>query len=356
MNVLQKAGSVVLLALFASACTEQSITDVSREKDLSSMAPSFLVAGASVVIHFEPLEVPPWYVVGKIEAQDDWSSLGPYDHLVVNNTGAAYSYPTFGTQSLRISNAITSGSFGDQTFSKRTPNYAGETTSDCSIYCLGTRQSHFEVEQDFASTVPAAEQPGLAVTASPDRGDGSRMSFVRLRDTPTGLAVDFVDVQGVERTPPACGSANFEEATGIATGLNRAVPHTIKLTVDLLEGPSNDIVKVYVDGSLRHTGTSWEDYFRYDCEAIAHGGRPPAVNRILYRTSSDPAVPTTLLKGFLFDNLSLGTSNAAVAKDDCKNGGWRSLTRADGSSFKNQGDGSSFKNQGDCIQYTNKGS
>jgi hypothetical protein len=350
MNVLHKANAVALLALLASACTEDSITDVSREKDLSSL-PSFLVANASVEIHFELGEAGPagiWYFPGKIHLQDDWSSFGPYDHFVVVNALAtpAYNYPTFGLQSLRISNAITNGSFGDQTFSKRTPNHAGETESSClSPLCQGTRQSHFEVEQDFASTIPAAEQPGLAVTVSPDRGDGARMSFYRLRDEPGGLAVDFVDVQGVDRVPPACGLANFEETT-VATGLNRAVPHTIKLTMDLLEGPGNDIVKVYVDGSLRHTGTSWEDYYRFDCEAIAHAGRPPAVNRILYRTSSVPPAPATSLHGFVFDNLSLGTANAAAVKDDCKNGGWRSMTRADGSPFKNQGD---------CIQYTNTG-
>jgi hypothetical protein len=349
MNVLRRGSAIVLLALLASACTEQSMTDVSREKDLSNLAPSFLVAGASVVIHFEPLEVPPWYIVGKIHLQDDWSSAGPYDHFVVNNMvpPTSYSYPTFGSQSLRISNAITSGSFGDQTFSKRTPNYAGETTSDCSIYCqpTATRQRHFELEWDFASTTPAAEQSGLAVTASPDRGDGSRMSFVRMRDNVSGLAVDFVDVQGVSRIPPACGEANFTETT-VATGLDRTGLHTIKITMDLLEGPSNDIVKVYVDGSLRHTGTSWEDYFRYDCEAVAHLGKPPIVNRILYRTGG-VAAPATALHGFVLDNLSLGTANAAAVKDDCKNGGWRSFTRADGSPFKNQGD---------CIQYTNTGS
>lgn len=158
MSVLHKASAVTLLTLLAAACTEESITDVSREKDLSSFAPSFLVAGASVDIHFEPLEVPPWYLVGTIHAQDDWSSFGPYDHKVTLNT---YGYASFGLQSLRISNAITSGSFGDQTFSKRTTNYAGETESQCGGWCVagGTRQRHFEVEWDFASTVPAAEQP-----------------------------------------------------------------------------------------------------------------------------------------------------------------------------------------------------
>ena len=347
MSVFHRASGIVLIALLGSACTEQNMTDQSSANDPSGMTPSFLVAGASVVIGFEPLESGIWYFPGKIHLQDDWSSAGPYDHFVVNNTlpPASYSYPTFGTQSLRISNAITSGSFGDQTFSKRTTNYGGETESQCGIWCIpgGTRQSHFEVEWDFASTTPTAEQPSLAVSASPDRGDGARMSFVRLRDTPTGLAVDFVDVQGVNRIPPACGVANFEE-TIVATGLNRAVPHTIKITMDLLEGPGNDIVKVYVDGSLRHTGTSWEDYFRYDCEAAAHLGKPPVVNRILYRTAGPPA-PATALKGFLIDNLSLGTAaNVPTAKDDCKNGGWQSSTRPDGSPFKNQGD---------CIQYVN---
>ena len=36
----------------------------------------------------------------------------------------------------------------------------------------------------------------------------------------------------------------------------------------------------------------------------------------------------------------------ASDRDACKNGGWQTLTRADGSSFKNQGD---------CIQYVNTG-
>ena len=32
--------------------------------------------------------------------------------------------------------------------------------------------------------------------------------------------------------------------------------------------------------------------------------------------------------------------------DDCKNGSWMTLTRTDGTSFKNQGD---------CVSYTNTG-
>jgi hypothetical protein len=40
------------------------------------------------------------------------------------------------------------------------------------------------------------------------------------------------------------------------------------------------------------------------------------------------------------------TGTVPTSKDQCKNGGWKSLTRADGTSFKNQGD---------CIQYVNTG-
>ncbi|MEZ4519230.1 MAG: hypothetical protein R3C44_21215 [Chloroflexota bacterium] len=35
--------------------------------------------------------------------------------------------------------------------------------------------------------------------------------------------------------------------------------------MELVDGLANDVVNVYLDGVLVHTGTSWEDYFR-DCE------------------------------------------------------------------------------------------
>jgi hypothetical protein len=48
-------------------------------------------------------------------------------------------------------------------------------------------------------------------------------------------------------------------------------------------------------------------------------------------------------------NVQLGqgeAANVATKKDECKKGGWANLTRANGTSFKNQGD---------CIQYVNTG-
>jgi hypothetical protein len=140
--------------------------------------------------------------LGDVNGQDGWtsghgSSFCPlYDVPVVSNT---YGYSSFGTKSLRISIAITCGSFNDQTFSKSLVNEAGETSAPTSTFSGGTRQPYFEAQWDFASTVPGSAQPGLSVVASPNRGDTMRMSWVQMLDTDdvtgTGLTLNFEDYQ-----------------------------------------------------------------------------------------------------------------------------------------------------------------
>ncbi len=278
-------------------------------------------------------ENPP-YALGNINGQDGWSKTGPFDVEVVANTSAP---AAFGTQSLRISNGVTSGSFGNQTFAKPLVDSVGEVDATAGSFSEGTRQTHFEVQFDIASAVPTAQQAGLALSVSPDRGDGSRMSYLSFVDSVAGIDVTFYDVQGTSNP------ANFVP-TVVATGLDRAVPHTVKLVMDVVDGPSNDIVKVYIDGSLVHTGTSWENYYRYDSEASAEQS-PRIVKTVLFRVAGT-AVPATLGNGFLIDNLSLSSASVPTSKEQCKNNGWKDLTKPDGSSFKNQGD---------CIQYVNTG-
>ena len=293
-------------------------------------------------------EFPP-YVVGSIHGQDGWSSSGsagigcaPYDHKVATNT---YGIAEFDLQSLRMSNAVTSGCFGDQTFSKPTANEAGETTATNGGMSGGTRQRYFEAQWQFASTVPGAEQPGLSVVASPDRGDGARMSWVQMADTPDGLAVNFFDYQdmapfGTGDPANGCGVEDDFVFTEVATGLDRTVPHTIKITMQLIDGPRNDVVKVFVDGHVVHTGTSWEDYFRY-CEAT---GTSRTVDSVLFRTGGAPA-PATLGSGFVIDNLTVQTGRGTPhSGDECKENGWEAFTTP-----------RTFKNQGDCIQFMNSG-
>lgn len=267
--------------------------------------------------------------IGEIDGQHDWKSLGGigapppanpldthcavYDHVMADNSATmAYRYLLFGRKSLRISNAVTSGCYTDQTFSNRAANFAGQsnawsTSADGSVSYAragGVLQNHFEASWTFASTVPHAQQPGLQVVASPARGDDSRMSWVQMNDMPDGLSVVFA-----ERSNPA--SPGDFELTTVAQRLDRRVPHLILLTMDFYDGPSNDVVRVYVDGELKHTGTSWENYYFYDPNGKSNfGGAPPIVNRIMFRTGSDvhrgipgdPA-PATLGHGFVIDNV-----------------------------------------------------
>src|SRR5262245_46385645 len=51
----------------------------------------------------------PTYTLGNINGQNGWSKTGPFDHAVSSSNGTA----GFGAQSFRVSNAITSGTFGD---------------------------------------------------------------------------------------------------------------------------------------------------------------------------------------------------------------------------------------------------
>jgi len=267
------------------------------------------------------------FAVGSPNGQAGWTALGsaglggtPYDHQVVANAGAPSS---FGTRSLRISNAVTSGAFGDQTYSSSLGEAAGEVDADngllslaATAYSSPASQSHFEAQWDFTSAAPDAEQVGLAVVASPDRGDGARMGWVQMVDTPEGLGVN---VSGYRDEHPVgsaadlglgCGNEDNWFTTTVAAGLARGEVHTIKVSTDFLPGARNDVVRIWVDGTLRHVDTSWEDYYRFCTESSPPVGLSRTVDSILFRTAGT-AAPGTAGKGFLIDNLTLLSSNPA---------------------------------------------
>ena len=98
----------------------------------------------------------------------------------------------------------------------------------------------------------------------------------------------------------------------------------------------------------RDTFVSWQSIVANNPDAVIVGGF--GVNQ----GSGNPALTTAV------DNLSLGYGGAeatcvtydfepfrvATSRDDCKDGGFQNVKRADGSSFKNQGQ---------CVQYVNTG-
>jgi hypothetical protein len=235
----------------------------------------------------------PAYTAGDINGQQGWSKTGPYDVAVEQTAGFPGAKPgiLFGKQALRLSDAVTSGSFGDQTFSPALGDPAGESV----------RNRSFDVGF-LVSTTQTTEQPGLHMSVSPDQGDGSRVSYLRFEDQADGVHVFFDDVSD----PGPLGTvANFSD-TDIAT-LKRGVAHLILLSIDFKPGPHNDKVKVWIDGKLEANGTTWEDYYRYDPEQAGNGNQVPVVNRLLFRESGLPT-PLNLGQGFLVDDLTYASS------------------------------------------------
>lgn len=321
----------------------------------------------SKAINFEA----PTYSLGSINGQNGWSGQTPPgipinpgidQAIVANGFGAPAS---FGGQSWRLSNAYTTGSFGDMPFSPSLTNEAGETAAQNSngVFTMsgGSRKNHFEAQFSFASADPTgATDNDSYFSTSPDRGDGARMSYIRIEDRPTGMDVFFdayVDAlpYGTLANPSnGCDGNDVFTDVQVASGLSRTAPHTVKLVIDFVDGARNDVVKVYVDGSLVHTSTTWEDYFRWCPES--GGGIPNdatadqsrTVDSMLFRVGGDTGVfhLANYGKGFLIDGLSYASSRTPASANQCKNDGWQNFTRADGSTFKNQGD---------CIQYVNTG-
>lgn len=247
-------------------------------------------AGADTVgpITFES----PDYTVGDINGQHGWSNAGGFDAAVVS---------TGGGQALRISDAVTSGSFGDQTFS---PGLAQPASEGSAIR---------KVDVTFSiGTTSTNVQQGLHLSVSPDDGNGARMSYLRFEDQADGIHAFFDDATD---PGPVGTAANFTD-TDFAT-LARDAAHMVDLSIVLEPGPANDVVTVTIDGTFTRTGTTWEDYYRYDPEQASH--QVPSIDKLLFREAGE-ADPSNEGGGFLIDNVVLSSSTVCVPTGVMKDG------------------------------------
>jgi hypothetical protein len=266
-----------------------------------------------------PITFESGYTLGNINGQNGWSKSGAYDAEVVNvaSFSAASDYG-FGTKALRISDQFASGSFGDQTFAPALTEPAGEATPQRffnASFQIGTTQADQQCASCVTTDNPPVANP-LHLSVSPDNGSGGRMSYLRFEDQATGVHVIFSDVTD---SGPYYKLATFNE-TDIAT-LSRATAHTIDFSIHFIPGSGNDVVKVTIDGVVKATGTTWEDYYRYDNEN--QGTRTPPTTSTLLFKEGGTANPSDAGQGFLIDNLSY-TSSAPV----CSPTGFRGLTAA----------------------------
>jgi predicted ribosomally synthesized peptide with SipW-like signal peptide len=263
-----------------SATMEFQVEQVRNNPTPFASTPGPIVA-ASYETGFEPSET---FVLGNINSQGGWMKTGSYDAAVVSS-------PVINdSQSLRISNAVTSGAFGDQTFAPLLSSGAGETIT-------GASNKHFEAQFNIASVLPSL-QSGLAISVSPDNGSGARMSYLSFVDEAGGIRVTFYDVTDAGPLPTV---ASFNPTD---LGLISRSSHTIKFVMDFVDGQANDVVKIYIDNVLVKTGTSWEDYYRFDPEQTGGGNVLSPVNTLIFRAGG-AAVPANSGNGFLFDKVSL---------------------------------------------------
>ena len=191
-----------------------------------------------------------------------------------------------------MSNACASGEFFYQTYSPQELLQVGEARLN----------KVFIAEFAFMSTTPA-HQPGLFLSVSPDSGEGSRMSWVGLEDTPDGIRVSVND------TPDVDGKFVAHPAPG--PPLSRNTPHRIRFWIKVNPGIDNDLVRISVDGrDFGQCFTTWENYYRTSPEQRPppNVNTPATINSLQFR-SSVPGPPELAGNGYLFDNVSITPSN-----------------------------------------------
>jgi hypothetical protein len=205
---------------------------------------------------------------------------------------------TLGNRALRMSNSVYSLAFGNQLQSFSLADEAAETDAADSPYSGGTRQSRLTGSITFASATQTY-QPGLAITISPDEGSGTRMSFFRITDQPTGLKIE---VSLLDNSIPG-----FVTEV-IAEDLDRTQVHTFDFIIDFVDGDENDVLWTRVGGACNtwnQSGT-WETYHRL----YGGGGLTHPTDSLLFRISGDPGANAASLlgNGLLFDNIALESS------------------------------------------------
>jgi uncharacterized repeat protein (TIGR01451 family) len=256
-----------------------------------ALLPGGVALAATVTSDFEP----PAYTLGPLGTQQGWRSSPIATEAVVPSGGI----PTFGQQSWHLSNAEANSSFsGTQNYSPPVVPAAGEKLTNTVFIA---KFSFFDPEY----------QPGLDVTVSPDSGDGSRMAWVDLADTPEGVQVTESDSGILGGPPPGYDWTDVPLGPPLAHG----VPHTIEFRIKLNPGPNNDQMRILIDGQdFGQCFTTWENYYRLDPEqAGPNNNMPPAINSLQFRTSIEgpPALLTT--GGYLFDNVIVTTGTGPAS-------------------------------------------
>jgi uncharacterized repeat protein (TIGR01451 family) len=148
---------------------------------------------------------------------------------------------------------------------------------------------------------------------SPDDGEGGRMSFVGLRDTPAGIRATIFD------TPDVDGAfVPYDAGT-----YSRTQVHTVRFWIKLVPGEDNDIVRIFIDDvdigqRLGVCFTTWENFYR----RFQPERGVPAINSLEFRVQGDGGplgveFPALLGHGYLYDNVRVTTADGSGPAAGC---------------------------------------
>ena len=269
-------------------------------------------------------------LAGTVDGQNGWTTrdaftsattVGKWDQQVMNVNDANGNRKVF-----RMSNAITSSTYSSQVFSATTGQVAGETNAalwnnrgtNGSAPLSPAQAGAYAASDTFYSKVAfrsatGAAQAGLALTLSASAKQSTvRMSWLQLQDTGSGFNLNVYDLLGNGTFPSA--------ATTIASGLSYSDLHTIEMGITFVDGVStvggqiygNDVLKIWLNGSLIHTGSTWESYYYTNTSernAVASGPGPrlQAVDSMLFRVTGTAATGTSG-NGFYFEDFAIGNT------------------------------------------------
>jgi len=236
---------------------------------------------------------------GSVNGQGGWAVSNPAFNQSVVDLGG-------GNKALRISNTVTSGSFSDQLFAPRPGGVPADTVSNPSNgnagffageSSTGAGYNRFISSFDFRSVLGTAD-PGARITISPDNGNGGRQGFVALESTAAGVTVSTfsVDAGGGFVAEPTLATVAFGQW------------NTLRYEIDFFDGASNDVARIFLNGSLVSTINSWENFYVASQAAIHPLGVP--VQTLLFRLSGSAA---TAAQGFYIDNVTIALDNRGAA-------------------------------------------
>jgi hypothetical protein len=154
----------------------------------------------------------------------------------------------------------------------------------------------------------SADGSSITINMSPSVTD--RQSYFRIDnnlDANGGFQTKVIDYLDV-------GNTGTNRTFITSTGTSRTTWTKVRLVLEMPDGGSNDIYRIYLNDQLVGTHSSWEDYHTW---ALGGNSVTEAVNRLLFRvavpaSSVDPSFVDASAQGFDFDNMCYRVYNRAT--------------------------------------------